>query len=99
MDLPWLSALAHSPPIVALILIGTAILLVSTVPVWSFKNFKVPAEVVLPLLLGTGVFAAILLAEPWAALAAAGILYIGMLPLQHPQLPPSAAGGRGHAHR
>ena len=64
----------------ALVLIGTAILLVSTVPVWSFKNFKVPAEFVLPLLLGTGAFAAILLAEPWAALAAAGILYVAMLP-------------------
>jgi CDP-diacylglycerol--serine O-phosphatidyltransferase len=80
LNLPWLSTLAHAPSIVALVLIGTAILLVSTVPVWSFKNFKVPAEVVLPLLLGTGVFAAILLAEPWAALAAAGILYAGMLP-------------------
>jgi CDP-diacylglycerol--serine O-phosphatidyltransferase len=80
LNLPWLLMLAHAPAIVALVLIGTAVLLVSTVPVWSFKNFKVPAEVVLPLLLGTGVFAAILLAEPWAALAAAGILYAGMLP-------------------
>jgi CDP-diacylglycerol--serine O-phosphatidyltransferase len=80
VNLPWLLSLSQSPAIVALVLIGTAILLVSTVPVWSFKNFKVPAEVVLPLLLGTGVFAAILLAEPWAALAAAGILYVGMLP-------------------
>jgi len=65
---------------VALVLIGTAILLVSTVPVWSFKNFKVPAEYVLPLLLGTGAFAAILFAEPWAALAAAGLIYVAMLP-------------------
>jgi CDP-diacylglycerol--serine O-phosphatidyltransferase len=80
IGLPWLLRLSQSPPVVALVLIGTAVLLVSTVPVWSFKNFKVPAEVVLPLLLGTGVFAAILLAEPWAALAAAGILYVGMLP-------------------
>jgi CDP-diacylglycerol--serine O-phosphatidyltransferase len=57
------------------------VLLVSTLPVWSFKNFKVPAEYVLPLLLGTGLFAALLVADPWAALAAAGILYLGMLPL------------------
>jgi CDP-diacylglycerol--serine O-phosphatidyltransferase len=80
LGLPWLSTLAHSPAVVALVLIGTALLLVSTVPVWSFKNFKVPAEVVLPLLLGTGAFAAILLAEPWAALAAASVIYGGMLP-------------------
>ncbi|GAB0118034.1 CDP-alcohol phosphatidyltransferase family protein [Acidisoma sp. 7E03] len=78
--LPWLVALAQSPLVVALVLIGTALLLISTLPVWSFKNFKVPAPAVLPLLLGTGVYAAILLAEPWAALAAAGVIYIAMLP-------------------
>ena len=58
----------------------TAVLLVSTLPVWSFKNFKVPAEYVLPLLLGTGIFAAVLVADPWAALAAGGLIYLGMLP-------------------
>jgi CDP-diacylglycerol--serine O-phosphatidyltransferase len=80
LNLGWLSTLAHSPIFVALVLVGTAALLVSTLPVWSFKNFKVPATYVLPLLLGTGVFAAILFAEPWAALAAAALIYIGMLP-------------------
>ena len=39
-----------------------------------------PAEYVLPLLLGTGLFAALLVADPWAALAAAGLIYVGMLP-------------------
>lgn len=80
LDLPWLEHLAHAPAIVALVLIGTALLLVSTLPVWSFKNFKVPAPAVLPLLLGTGVYAAILLAEPWGAFAAASVIYAGMLP-------------------
>ena len=28
-----------------LVLVGTALLLVSTLPVWSFKNFKVPARI------------------------------------------------------
>jgi CDP-diacylglycerol--serine O-phosphatidyltransferase len=68
------------PAFPALMLIGTATLLVSTLPVWSFKNFKVPAEYVLPLLLGTGLFAALLVADPWAAGAAAGLLYLVMLP-------------------
>ena len=76
----WLLAAAHFPALCALVLIGTALLLVSTLPVWSFKNFKVPAEYVLPLLLGTGLFAALLVADPWAAMAAAGILYLIMLP-------------------
>ncbi len=75
-----LLAVAQSELLNAAVLAGTAVLLVSTLPVWSFKNFKVPAEYVLPVMLGTGTFAALLLADPWAALAAAGLLYLGMLP-------------------
>ncbi|HEY2132368.1 MAG TPA: phosphatidylcholine/phosphatidylserine synthase [Acetobacteraceae bacterium] len=76
----WLLEVAQFPLFNALVLIGTALLLVSTLPIWSFKNFKVPAEYVLPLLLGTGAFAAVLLADPWAALAVASLIYLGMLP-------------------
>ncbi|MGC8470006.1 MAG: CDP-alcohol phosphatidyltransferase family protein, partial [Acetobacteraceae bacterium] len=76
----WLAALVRFPLVPAVVLIGTALLCISTLPIWSFKNFKVPAEYVLPLLLGTGAFAAVLVAEPWAALAAAGLLYLGLLP-------------------
>jgi CDP-diacylglycerol--serine O-phosphatidyltransferase len=76
----WLQAIVQHPLFCSPVLVGTALLLVSTLPVWSFKNFKVPAEYVLPLLLGTGLFAAVLVAEPWAALAAGGLIYLGMLP-------------------
>ncbi len=76
----WLLSATQYPLFCAIILAGTALLLVSTLPVWSFKNFKVPAEYVLPLLLGTGIYAALLVADPWAALAAAGLLYLAMLP-------------------
>ena len=72
---------AHYAGFVALMLVGTSVLLVSTLPVWSFKNFKIPAEYVLGLLLGTGLFAALLVADPWLALAAAGLIYVLMLPL------------------
>ena len=44
----WLLAAAQHPLFCAVVLIGTALLLVSTLPVWSFKNFKVPHEYVLP---------------------------------------------------
>ena len=71
---------AQYPLFCALVLVGTALLLVSTLPVWSFKNFKVPHEYVLPMLLGVGTFAAVLVADPWAALAAGGLIYLGMLP-------------------
>ena len=74
-------AVVQHPLFCAAVLVGTAALLVSTLPVWSFKNFKVPSQYVLPLLLGTGVFAAVLVADPWAALAVAGVIYMAMLPL------------------
>jgi CDP-diacylglycerol--serine O-phosphatidyltransferase len=82
-SLGWtrLAEFAHSALFCATIMMATALLLVSTLPVWSFKNFKVPAEYVLPVLLGIGTFAALLVADPWAALAALGLLYMAMLPL------------------
>ena len=69
------------PGFCAAVLVGTALLLVSNLPVWSFKNFKVPSEYVLPVLLGVGMFAALLVADPWGALAALGLLYLAMLPI------------------
>jgi CDP-diacylglycerol--serine O-phosphatidyltransferase len=80
LDLETLTAVFHHPLFCAAILAGTAGLLVSSLPVWSFKNFRVPAEYVLPLLLGTGLFFALLFADPWAALAGAGLIYLAMLP-------------------
>ncbi|QDH15918.1 CDP-alcohol phosphatidyltransferase family protein [Oecophyllibacter saccharovorans] len=79
-DLPGLEVFAHSPWLSAACLIVTAFLLVSTLPVWSFKNFKVPSQLIVPLLLGTGLYAAFLVTEPWGALASAGLLYLIMLP-------------------
>ena len=76
----WVLRVVQYPLFGACVMLGTAALLVSSLPVWSFKNFKVPAQYVLPVMLSIGGFAALLLADPWAALAAAGVLYIGMLP-------------------
>jgi CDP-diacylglycerol--serine O-phosphatidyltransferase len=81
LGLEWLLYVAQHPLFCALVLVGTAFLLVSTLPVWSFKNFKVPDQYVLALLLGAVTFAAVLVADPWAALAAGGLIYLGMLPL------------------
>ena len=80
LGLDQLSAIMRHPLTCAPVLIGTAALSISSLPVWSFKNFKVPAEYFLPLLLGTGLFVTLLFAEPWAALAAAGVIYVAMLP-------------------
>ncbi|WP_198378400.1 CDP-alcohol phosphatidyltransferase family protein [Neoroseomonas rubea] len=75
-----LAGAARHPAFVGLLMVLVAGLLVSTLPTWSFKNFKVPREYVLPLLVGVGLFGALLLAEPWAALAMGGLIYLGMLP-------------------
>jgi CDP-diacylglycerol--serine O-phosphatidyltransferase len=71
-------AISH-PVLAAVMLFVVGGLMVSTLPSWSFKNFKIPAERVLPLFLGVGGFLAFLVTEPWAALALAGAIYIGML--------------------
>lgn len=81
LHIDWLYDFTRLPWLPWLSLTGTALLLVSTLPVWSFKNFKVPAQYVLPLMLGTGIYAVVLIADPWAALAAAGVIYMGLLPL------------------
>lgn len=75
-----MSAAFRHPIFVAVVLVVTGALMVSTVPTWSFKNFRIRREAVLPLLLGVGLYAVLLVAEPWAALAAGGIIYAGMLP-------------------
>ncbi len=76
----WPLMIVQSPAFCAAMLVGTALLAVSTLPVWSFKNFKVRTEYVLPMLLGIGLYAAFLFADPWAALALGGLIYVGMLP-------------------
>ncbi len=80
LGLGWAASAARFPLLCAGVLLGASALLVSTIPVWSFKNFKVPSEYVLPVLLGILAFAAVLVADPWAALAAAGLVYLAMLP-------------------
>ncbi len=80
LHLIWLRSIAGFPLFSGGILAAAAILCVSTLPVWSFKNFKVPTGAVLPLLLGVVLFVALLLADPFAAGALAGLAYMVMLP-------------------
>lgn len=76
----WLQALVSYPLFTALVLAAAAVLCVSTLPIWSFKNFKVPVALFLPLLLGVVVFATLIFADPYIAGALAGLAYIIMLP-------------------
>lgn len=74
---------AHSPLLTITILVLTAFLLISTVPIWSFKNFKVPTRYVLPVFLGTAIYATVLVSDPWGTLAFSGVLYLCTIPLSY----------------
>ncbi|MDE2318147.1 MAG: phosphatidylcholine/phosphatidylserine synthase [Rhodospirillales bacterium] len=76
----WLQNLVSYPLFTGAFLVAAALLCVSTLPVWSFKNFKIPTAGLLPLLLGVVVFAALIFADPFLAGALAGLAYIIMLP-------------------
>lgn len=76
----WLAAGFAYPALSAIVLVGVGGLMVSTLPTWSFKNFRVPEVLLLPLLIAVGLYTAFLISEPWGALALGGLAYLGMLP-------------------
>ena len=76
----WLCNLVAYPLFSGAVLVVTGLLCVSTLPVWSFKNFKIPTAGILPLLLGVVVFAALIFADPFLAGALIVIAYVVMLP-------------------
>ena len=71
----------RNPGFVVTVLLGVAALAVSTLPTWSFKRVKLRREWVLPLMGGVVAYASLLVTEPWAALALAGVIYIVLLVL------------------
>ena len=80
-NMPVLAEALRHKSVAMVFLVAAGGLMVSTLPTWSFKNFKVRANYVLPLLLGAAAYIALLVSEPWAALAAGGALYAAMIPL------------------
>jgi CDP-diacylglycerol--serine O-phosphatidyltransferase len=76
----WLASALQHPALSGLFLVGIGALMVSTLPTWSFKNFRVPEAVILPLLIAVGLYIALLFSDPWAALAVGGLGYLAMLP-------------------
>lgn len=70
-----------STPVVGLFLVGTAMLMVSRLPTYSFKGVRVPTSYVLPLLLAVGVLASFLVTEPWLTLSAMGLIYLASIPV------------------
>ncbi|HLN25940.1 MAG TPA: CDP-diacylglycerol--serine O-phosphatidyltransferase [Patescibacteria group bacterium] len=70
-----------SPILNAIVLIGVSFLMVSKIPTFSGKRFRVPHHYVLPMLLLVGVLAAFLVTEPWATITIVAVLYGISIPL------------------
>ena len=68
------------PLVTGAVLVAAAGLMVSRIPTYSLKKFKVPNVLILPVMLLIGLFAAGLVVIPWPTLALAGIAYIVSLP-------------------
>ena len=62
---------------------GVAALMVSRIPTYSFKRFRVKRDWVLPTLLVVGGLAAFITTEPWATLSMIGLLYLGSIPASY----------------
>ncbi len=70
-----------SPSVNAVVLVGVSFLMVSKIPTYSGKRFRVPHEYVLPMLLLVGVLAAFLVTEPWTTITLIGIIYASSIPI------------------
>ncbi len=73
-------AVARAPLTTAVVLLVVAGLMVSRLPTFSLKKFKVPNVWVLPMMLLLGLVAAGIIVEPWKTLSLLGAIYIAMLP-------------------
>lgn len=71
--------LSH-PIFVAINIILVSFMLVSQIPTFSFKQFKVPHSYVLPTMLGVGLFVALCVTQPWATLSAVLSAYLISIP-------------------
>ena len=67
--------------VAGIFLVSSAILMVSRVPVYSGKHIRLKPHLALPLMVFVGVFAGLLVTEPWATLSFVGLAYIALIPM------------------
>ena len=70
-----------SPLVNAVALVVVSFLMVSKIPTYSGKRFRVPHAYVLPMLLLVGVLTAFLVTAPWTTISIVGLGYLGCIPL------------------
>ncbi|MBI1363284.1 MAG: CDP-diacylglycerol--serine O-phosphatidyltransferase [Proteobacteria bacterium] len=73
---PWFSM----PAVTGAFMIVVGLLMVSTLPTFSFKRLRLPYWTVLPLMLFVGLFAGFIISEPWLMLSGLGGLYLCTIP-------------------
>ena len=71
----------RAPEIVIGWLVIIGLMMVSSLPTYSFKGTKLPQKLVVPIFLIGGIFIAGALTEPWIALAALIFCYLQSIPL------------------
>ncbi|WP_374764614.1 CDP-alcohol phosphatidyltransferase family protein [Yunchengibacter salinarum] len=75
------SLIFHHPWFVAPYGIGVAMLMVSTLPTFSLKAFRIPRALFAPFMLLIGATLAALFAQTWAVLFTIAVIYVLSLPL------------------
>lgn len=70
-----------SPAVNAVFMIGVSFLMVSKVPTFSGKRFRVPHTYVLPVMLLVCILAAFLVTSPWTTIAVIALIYMISIPL------------------
>lgn len=70
----------RSPIVCGVWMTLVAALMVSRIPTFSMKRFRVPHHYVVPIMLGVGIIAAFLTTAPWPTLAVVGIAYAASIP-------------------
>lgn len=95
LSLEFQSPIFRHPFIVGAFLICVGLLMVSTIPMYSFKAFKVPHKWVMPMMLMIGLAAAFFVTEPLATLCFVIVAYLASIPFairSHSRLRAKAAG-------
>jgi CDP-diacylglycerol--serine O-phosphatidyltransferase len=72
--------LFKQPAMVAVFVVVVSALMISRIPTFAFKKFRVAPRWILPTMLLVGLFAASLVSAPWLTMAATLIVYMASIP-------------------
>ena len=77
---PFHAMSCSAPGLIGVASTNPASVLVSRIPTYAMKGFRVPLRWVLPVMLLVGLFAASLVSAPWMTMSAAILIYIAAIP-------------------